>query len=316
MPAKPHKPFIFTIVTPSFNQGQYLADTIDSVLTQKGNFYIDYIIMDGGSTDNSVKVIRKFEKLLKDSGIAKRINQLTFYSPNKQSNNIISCLGISFRWVSKKDNGQVDALKQGFAKAKGDILNWINSDDYFTSKNVLATVAGYIHKDPDLKIITADGLFVTKEGKTIGTHHVSRLNFTELLYLDYHILQPSTFVKSEIHRNEYLNENYNCAFDGDYFIHLLSKNHKYLKTNDILSAFRFYEDNKTLSLAPTRYKENLRIGWTYDKNIIHFTVSVIYRFFEILIKPKTSNPLFFRFFNRLQNTAYRLLINENYSDRI
>src|ERR1700678_1499461 len=88
-----------TVVTPSFNQGNYLSDTIESVLGQ-GYPNLDYMVLDGGSTDNSVEVIKRYEKHL------------------------------SF-WCSEKDGGQAAAINRGFSKATGAILAWLNSDDYY-----------------------------------------------------------------------------------------------------------------------------------------------------------------------------------------
>ena len=88
-----------TIITPSYNQGSYIEETIDSVLSQ--NYpNLEYMIFDGGSSDNTVEVIRKYEK------------NLNF-------------------WVSERDNGQSDAINKGLRIASGDIVNWLNSDDYY-----------------------------------------------------------------------------------------------------------------------------------------------------------------------------------------
>lgn len=99
-----------SVITPSYNQGEFLEQTIVSVLNQ--NYpNLEYIIIDGGSTDNSVSIIKKYQ------------DQLTY-------------------WVSEKDNGQSDALNKGFTKATGDILCWLNSDDYFLP-NTLKTICEF-----------------------------------------------------------------------------------------------------------------------------------------------------------------------------
>ena len=91
----------FSIVTPSYNQGKYIEETIKSVISQEGDFSIDYVIADGGSTDNSVEIIKKYSKLLNDGRYP------------------IKCNDIKFRWWSKKDRGQSDAINQGFNSTDG-----------------------------------------------------------------------------------------------------------------------------------------------------------------------------------------------------
>ncbi|MFZ4612746.1 MAG: glycosyltransferase family 2 protein, partial [Bacteroidia bacterium] len=88
-----------SIITPSYNQGQYIEETILSVINQDYP-NIEYIVMDGGSNDQTVEIIKKYE------------SKITY-------------------WVSEKDKGQADAINKGFARATGDILCWLNSDDYF-----------------------------------------------------------------------------------------------------------------------------------------------------------------------------------------
>lgn len=301
--------FIISVITPSFNQGQFIEDTIKSILIQKGDFYIDYIIQDGGSSDETIEIIKKYENLLKRNCTIKKIKGISFYIKKNKKFKFNNCLGISYRWESKKDKGQVDALKKGFNKAVGDIYCWLNSDDFYLNNKVLQTVINYFKKDKELKILTADGIFTDKNSEKTGVHHVSRINFKELLYLDYHILQPSTFVKSDIHKNEYLREDLKVAFDCFYFIKLLSLGYKYKKTKDLLSAFRFYEENKTLGMAKIAFFEQMKIAWYFSKNPFYFIISFIYRYFEKNMKNKNL------FFYKLRDFAYKLIINEDYEKR-
>lgn len=105
---------IISVITPSYNQGQYIEETILSVISQEGDFQIDYLIMDGGSTDGTVEVIRKYAEMIDKNAYPHR------------------CRGVALRWVSEKDKGQTDAINKGIRQSKGSILTYINSDDAFS----------------------------------------------------------------------------------------------------------------------------------------------------------------------------------------
>src|SRR4030066_2441490 len=114
-----------SVITPSYNQGQFIEETIISVIGQKYP-ELEYIIIDGGSTDNSTAIIRKYER------------DLAY-------------------WISEKDSGQSEALNKGFKKASGDIVCWINSDDLLLPGS-LKIVAEYFWKHPDVMFINGNTL--------------------------------------------------------------------------------------------------------------------------------------------------------------
>ncbi len=103
----------FSIVTPSYNSVKYISETIESVISQKGDFEIEYIIMDSCSTDNTIDIVRRYQRKIIDGSLD------------------IKCKGISILFESKKDKGMYDAINKGFAKATGDIFAWINADDIY-----------------------------------------------------------------------------------------------------------------------------------------------------------------------------------------
>lgn len=103
----------FSIITPVYNCADYISETIESVISQKGNFGIEYIIIDNCSSDSTVEVLKKYEKLISEN----------IYP--------IKCNHVSFRWISERDNGMYDAINKGFSLASGDIYAWINADDIY-----------------------------------------------------------------------------------------------------------------------------------------------------------------------------------------
>ena len=122
------------MVTPSFNQGQYIEATIKSVLDQ-GYPNLEYIIMDGGSTDGTVEILEKYS------------DQLTY-------------------WVSEPDEGQTDALIKGFDRASGDILCWLCSDDLFEART-LQEVAETFVEHPDWEVVYGDSFWIDADGRPI-----------------------------------------------------------------------------------------------------------------------------------------------------
>lgn len=304
---------IVSIVTPSYNQGEFIEETIRAVLFQRGDFYIDYIIMDGGSEDRSVEIIEKYEKLLKENCEAAEKGGLLYYIKKNKDFRWNNCLGLSYRWKSENDRGQVHALKKGFRMAKGDIYYWLNSDDILVHNRVFQKVCDLFNSDPALKLLIGDGPFISKEGIEIGMHHVDRINLKELLYLDYHILQPSTFFRKDVYQEKNLKEQYTCVFDADFFIHMLYDRVNYKKINDYFGAFRLYREIKTLGLSKRRYSEQKKISLTYSKNIFFFLISNVYRYFEIVLKPRYSGKSrFFDFiFVVLKKISYKIITGKS-----
>ena len=135
----------FTIVTPSYNQGKYLETTINSVISQEGDFCIDYIVMDGGSTDNSLSIIKACDEMIQ-SGRAQ-----------------IRCRRVNFTWSSARDGGQYDAINKGFALSSGQIMGWINSDDMYLPA-AFKTIAMVFRRFPQVHWVTANATRIDKDG--------------------------------------------------------------------------------------------------------------------------------------------------------
>ncbi|PCI30377.1 glycosyl transferase family 2 [Candidatus Wolfebacteria bacterium] len=140
----------FTIVTPTYNGGEYIRETIESVLSQSGDFKIEYIIIDGGSTDNTTEIIKEYEQKLENNTIS------------------IKCDGIEFKWISEKDNGMYSAINKGFDMATGDIYAWINSDDKYLT-NAFQIMKNVFEKYPDIDWAKGKTIFIDKNAQNINT---------------------------------------------------------------------------------------------------------------------------------------------------
>lgn len=134
-----------SVVTPSFNQGAFLEKTITSVLSQEGDFHLDYIVVDGGSTDGSQEQIRRYDDLLRAGQVETR------------------CNGVRYRWVSEPDEGQSDAINKGFRMSDGDVVAWLNSDDSYEPGAIRTALDALAH-DPDLTFVYGDCRFVDDQG--------------------------------------------------------------------------------------------------------------------------------------------------------
>ncbi len=155
-----HYPKI-SIVTPSFNQGAFLEETIRAVLGQ-GYPNLEYIIIDGGSTDNSVEIIKKYEK------------QLSY-------------------WVSERDSGMYDAIQKGMSRATGDVMGWINSDDGYHPK-ALFVVGEVFHNLPVVSWIQGNPSSMDEQGRMVSSFSSRRWSRFHFYMRDYKFVQQeSTF---------------------------------------------------------------------------------------------------------------------------
>ena len=134
----------FGVVSPSFNQCRYLPQAVESVMAQRGNFPIDYLVMDGGSNDSSVAYLRDTEKRFRNVP------------------------GIRFSWESAPDQGQYAAVQEGFSRVKGNVLCWLNSDDAYMPWT-FAVLADILEKNPQVAWITSVyPMTIAEQGASVG----------------------------------------------------------------------------------------------------------------------------------------------------
>jgi len=205
-----------SIITPSLDQGKFIERTILSVLSQKGDFDLEHIIIDGGSTDDSLGIIKKYEDRV--------------------------------RWVSEKDRGQSDAINKGFNMASGDILAWLNSDDTY-APGALATVAEAYWQGPfewcfgNCKNIDENDRVIRRAITKYKVFESKRYSYRRLLSKDF-ISQPAVFFKRDIYQ-EIGPLDLNCEYSMDYDYWLrIGKKYPPLYIDKSLANFRWQRGSK------------------------------------------------------------------------
>ena len=220
-----------TIITPSYNHAQYIEDTIQSVENQK-DCDIEHIVIDGGSKDGTIEILKKYPKV---------------------------------KWVSEKDNGQTHAINKGFAMATGEILAWLNSDDYYY-QDALCLVASYFKENPDCHFIYGNITFVDENKKELITFTDAVMGYTELLANPDVVRQPSCFWRKQILVDiGCLNEELNLAMDFEFFLRIAKKfKMHYLNVN--VSHFRFYVESKSNKYVSKQLMEIKKIFLAQSPN--------------------------------------------------
>lgn len=201
-----------SIIIPSFNQGQFLEETIKSVLNQNYD-NLEIIIIDGGSTDCSVDIIKEYQ------------NQLTY-------------------WHSKKDNGQSDAINQGFRIATGEIVTWLNSDDILLP-NTLHAVNTYATLRPETQWFLGNVLWIDKEGQIL---RVGRVEKESSFWNRRHLFSnggPTAFMRREnLLKIGALREDFHYMMDTELWHRFISLGQEFVRIPDYCWCLRLHENAK------------------------------------------------------------------------
>jgi glycosyltransferase involved in cell wall biosynthesis len=237
-----------SVVTPSFQKSAYIAEAIESVIGQEGGFAIEYFINDGGSSDGSADIIRRY---------AESVESGTWP---------VKCRGVKLFWRSHSDNGQTGAINEGLRRATGDVVGYLNADDAYSPgafENVLAAFAA----DPQADFIYGDGDVIDESG-ALQWEWLSR-PYNHAVMTSYHylwndftnyILQQSTFWRRNVlGRIGYLDESFHYAMDVEYWVRAGAAGLRLQHLERKLAKFRLIPGTKSLSSATVFWEDNLEI---------------------------------------------------------
>lgn len=239
-----------SIITTNYNTDKYLEQTIKSVLNQKGEFELEYIITDGGSIDNSLEIIKKYNKEVKEGKWGKHI---------------------TYKYISEKDKGQSDGINKGLKMATGDIVAFLNADDLYT-EGALEKVVTYFKENPDCMWLTGYCKIIDENGKQIKKYiteyknrKLRKFTFEQLLIEDC-ISQPATFWRRKLlDEVGYIDESLHYSMDQDLWARFAKKYRLHL-IKDYLACFRFTSDTKTGSSVEKTLKESKLVAERYTDN--------------------------------------------------
>ena len=203
---------LVSIITPSYNQSEFIENTIRSA-KNKNYPNIEHIIIDGGSQDETISLLKKYEKTY------------------------------NMKWISESDSGQSDAINKGFKLAQGEIIGWVNSDDVYVFRDTISTVVNVLIQNPDINIVYGDCIIIDERNVIKRIYNSPDWNYNYLLKGFSYIPQPATFFRKKVIFNSELNTTLNFAMDIDLWLRL-GKNYPFYHINKILAGDRFHAKAK------------------------------------------------------------------------
>lgn len=224
---------LVSIVTPSFNQGAFIGETISSVLGQNYPF-IEYLVVDGGSTDSTLDAVRSF--------------------------------GDRLKWISEPDRGQSDAINKGWRRTRGEIIAWLNADDLYRP-GALDRVVRFFREHPRVDLVYGDCEYINERGDIIGRHPARHVSGEELLRSSKSIIpQPATFLRRRVLATVgYLDQALHYVMDLEYWIRVAIR-HQIAYLPECLAAFRFHGHSKSMSQYAPMQAEQLRVRERFFKS--------------------------------------------------
>ena len=257
-----------SIVTPSFNQASFLEQTLRSVLEQDYP-NLEYIVIDGGSRDGSLEIIHKYA------------DRLAY-------------------WQSQPDQGQTDAINQGFDRASGEILAWLNSDDLLLPGAVSAAVRA-LQAHPEAAMVYGDALLINAEGKTIGKFPAAQTDYRKLRRGYVHIPQQASFFRADLWQQVApLDVSFYFAMDYDLWVRLAALA-PLVYVPELWAAFRLHGAGKSIAADDRCWPEMLRVHYRDGGKVLSPIV------FKYWLRKLASPLLMHRRKKQMRSLIYLLL---------
>ena len=226
-----------SIVTPSFNQGAFIREAVLSVW-QQGYPNCEQLIMDGGSNDGTVAVLRELSHEDKITNLS---------------------------WVSEPDRGQAHALNKGFARANGDVIGWLNSDDRYRP-GAFHSIAALFAQHPDVDVFYGDYAWMDADGRIQRVRR--EIEFSPFILLYHRVLYiPTTatfFRRRILDEGNLLDESLHYAMDFEFFVRLSRRGYSFMHMRQLLADFRLHEASKTCSTPGKQLQEHDQVMRRYS----------------------------------------------------
>ncbi|MBQ0929180.1 glycosyltransferase family 2 protein [Ideonella alba] len=229
---------MFSIVTPSYNQGVFIRKCIDSVAQQSSHVELEHLIFDNESSDTTQQILLECSADIR-----------------------YSHLKISI----ERDRGQTHAINKGFRSAQGDILCWLNTDEFYHERS-LALVQRFFAEHPEVDVVFGDVEFVDASSATLRFKSESDYSWHMLLYYGCFIPSCSTFVRrTALMRSGFLDERLKVVMDFEWYLRLAQSGAKFAPLKEVLASFTWHETNISSTFEAKRKAERLEVQLRYSR---------------------------------------------------
>ena len=226
----------FSIITPSYNQGRYIDKSLASVRDQQG-FAVEHIILDNCSTDSTLKSIEDYQK-----------------NPGE----------VDVRAIIEKDQGQTSAINKGFSLATGEIVCWLNTDEWY-EPDTLTRVSQFFIEYPDVDVVFGDCDFVDSAGNLVKRKREYYFSKSMLLYYGCYIPSCSTFIRRKvIDDGVLLNAEFKVTMDFDWYAHMAKAGYRFAHIPAKLASFTWHETNISSTFVERRLFERRLVQDQYS----------------------------------------------------